>query len=491
MFHKLKQDEQIINSIIKRYLLKSNNLSKIPLETRFREWGHAKKNLYNLLGQQLIAEMPDQEFSLSEETLLLLMENFIDSEECAYAMGNVIKDFSIENKDILNSNNIYRHLYNAQALLKNKYEGPQFTIGQIKISQGMKITKILKILAELASEKDEYILELYEDFRIEHSKILQMKKLRGTLCLSIHPLDFITMSDNSYNWKSCMSWEDVGCYRTGTLEMMNSPIVLVAYLKGSKEYKGWNSKKWRTLLIVTEEGVIDIKGYPFADEVLSKACLSWVRELANKNLGIDYYDEIVKYDFSDNEQNEDVARGFINCSDDDLSVTSDYMYSDLYSYHWGLINDTKQWNGLEINYSGTPTCIDCGDPVVLDFNLDSDSDSLWCLNCRGVKTCEMCEGLYLSTNSDSSLCPTCQFQIEHNSCICCNEYYHDQMKVFYTNHRVHYICPEHFKKFKDEGFIEEKGVWWGSKYELTNIEKFKQIYPDIYKKLLKEGEVAW
>ena len=38
------------------------------------------------------------------------------------------------------------------------------------------------------------------------------------------------MSDNNSGWESCMSWRNNGCYRRGTVEMMNSPYVIVAYL---------------------------------------------------------------------------------------------------------------------------------------------------------------------------------------------------------------------------------------------------------------------
>ena len=45
------------------------------------------------------------------------------------------------------------------------------------------------------------------------------------------------MSDNDYGWDSCMGWMNEGEYRLGTVEMMNSPCIVVAYIDGEE---AWN-----------------------------------------------------------------------------------------------------------------------------------------------------------------------------------------------------------------------------------------------------------
>lgn len=87
----------------------------------------------------------------------------------------------------------------------------------------------------------------FEEFRICQSMCTNTTALEGKLCLSIHPLDYMTMSDNACDWSSCMSWQEDGCYRMGTVEMMNSPCVIVAYLESShpmyfSREATWNSK---------------------------------------------------------------------------------------------------------------------------------------------------------------------------------------------------------------------------------------------------------
>ena len=117
-------------------------------------------------------------------------------------------------------------------LATNSYEGvtveiPLPTGKSLKVNRGCRALKTLgKLIEGFGLDMKEF-----EQYRIKHSQILNQKKLKGTLCISIHPLDYVTMSDNDSGWESCMSWENSGCYRQGTVEMMNSTCVVVAYLE--------------------------------------------------------------------------------------------------------------------------------------------------------------------------------------------------------------------------------------------------------------------
>lgn len=88
----------------------------------------------------------------------------------------------------------------------------------------------------------------------EASVILQSVDVKGTLFLSVHPLDFLSISENTYNWRSCHALD--GDYRVGNLNYMLDEATIVAYISDGKEKKlprfpqevPWNSKKWRMLL---------------------------------------------------------------------------------------------------------------------------------------------------------------------------------------------------------------------------------------------------
>ena len=147
--------------------------------------------------------------------------------------------------------------------------------------------------------------EEYEAFRIWHSMLFNSAKMTGNLCLSIHPLDYITMSENDEGWSSCMNWHDEGCYRRGTIEMMNSKYVLVAYVKSENNeiYMGndnhWNSKKWRSLFYLDKDIITSIKGYPYQHPALVKVIIEKLEELAEANLGYMYGHKLRKSDGED------------------------------------------------------------------------------------------------------------------------------------------------------------------------------------------------
>lgn len=128
------------------------------------------------------------------------------------------------------------------------------------------------------------------------------RTISSDIILSIHPLDFMTMSDNDSNWSSCMSWRDFGSYRSGTVEMMNSASIIIAYSKAEKpmnlfegkdEYE-WNNKTWRELFIVTKDFIYPIKGYPYHSKEFEEFVINKIAELGEKNCGFKYRKDFCK-----------------------------------------------------------------------------------------------------------------------------------------------------------------------------------------------------
>ena len=182
-------------------------------------------------------------------------------------------------------------LMSDECLINNTYDGPSFEIIKrdgkpFRVNRGCKTSKTLGKLADI------FDIPGWEDFRICHSQILNQKALGGKLTISIHPLDYMTMSDNSYGWESCMSWEKEGGYRQGTVEMMNSRCVVIAYLAGDDQMRigddYWNSKKWRQLFIVDHNLIAGVKDYPYHNEALGLEVVKWLKELAGEKLGWHY-----------------------------------------------------------------------------------------------------------------------------------------------------------------------------------------------------------
>lgn len=283
-----------------------------------------------------------------------------------------------------------------------------FKIGDnvISIQHGQKLTRLWGQIARLIGAEEDW-----ERFRIAHSQVLNQKKLKGTLCLSIHPLDYATASDNDNGWSSCMSWKEDGCYRLGTVEMMNSPMVICAYLRSDKQHMSivekndWNSKKWRAWIIVTKDAIVCNRHYPYHQAEFAKQAIQWVRELVGQQLGWQY-DEIHEnfYDYMEQE-------------DCEIEYRTNYMYNDLGGDDViGCLN-IDHHNPGSILFSGAAECMVCGSVIPYD---QQGADHLECSKCYSEYECESCgcsinnDEVFWGPNGEA-LCESCY---NEQCCIC-------------------------------------------------------------------------
>lgn len=338
------------------------------------------------------------------------------------------------------------------SLARNQYIGDEVTIilpdgKPYKIRSGC---KPLKPLAKIAAA---YNIEGFEDFRIVHSQILNQKSIKGELTLSIHPLDYWTMSDNNSGWSSCMSWEDTGGYRQGTVEMMNSPCVIVAYLAAKEPMSighnhEWNNKKWRCLMIADEQVIASVKNYPYSNDELTQTALTWIKELAEQNLGWKYWNESpIKYDVEDSYTNPNIEDatpftmtfccGHMYCDFGSSSNSYIYFKHDLD----GADMPKNAWNnkvGLTFNYSGASQCMSCGE-LVDEFD---DSSNLVCDRCEHICRCAECgERLYgdeYYSVEGATLCESCYNDLSVRCSWCDEDYFEDNVET------LHVLMPTHY-----------------------------------------------
>ncbi|MCM1324772.1 MAG: hypothetical protein NC218_11690 [Acetobacter sp.] len=234
-------------------------------------------------------------------------------------------------------------------------------------------------------------LEAIENYRIVHSQVLNTKNTRGRLCLSIHPMDYMTMSDNGCDWHSCMRWDDedgIGEYHAGTLEMMTSPSVVVAYLESKDEWhpvhnqKAWSNKKWRELFIVTPDFITGIKGYPYCSDTLENVVFDKLTELMAQNCGVTFDREY-----------KSTHEGYAYTKNDrDITFRTYVMYNDC------------EWNGVttifaenfrpagsyNFYYGQGAYCIKCGKLRTDRDEIEGYEDSLLCDECCGRHRCTNC-----------------------------------------------------------------------------------------------------
>lgn len=360
----------------------TNTISK-PLDYILRFWASAKTNLYELLGHQLtISKTITYEKSIDN-----LFEELNNNSSKNYAF----RHFILFIRDTVAYYNLYPELkpYTDELLrsytkdlVENKYNGKSFKIelpnGEtLSIQNGMKAIKVMDKINKVYHYCTE---EEFEKFRIFHSQVLNQKKLTGKLVLSIHPLDYLTMSDNKCGWSSCMSWKNQGCYRMGTVEMMNSPMVIVAYLDSKEPMMigdlPWSNKKWRQLFVVNDKCIASIKGYPYKNSNLTKTALELLVNLAKKNWGIEYTSQKI---------DEEVII--------EENFRTNFMYNDFYNTDDCYIYRNTEVNDFEfsqINYSGTAECMCCGKEIEYFCYEGEEPDFLSCEECIEKTTCYYC-----------------------------------------------------------------------------------------------------
>lgn len=349
----------------------TNTISK-PLDYILRFWASAKTNLYELLGNQLTISKTITYEESFEELDHKLQINRVLSNFRTFISSIAFADTNLELKPYIHD--LINHLgISCNDLVENKYNGKSFKVeltnGEtLSIQNGMKAIKVLDKINKIYHYCTE---EEFEKFRIFHSQVLNQKKLSGNLIISIHPLDYLTMSDNKCGWSSCMSWKNRGCYRLGTVEMMNSPMVVVAYLDSKEPMMignlPWSNKKWRQLFVVNDKCIASIKGYPYKNSNLTKTALELLVNLAKENLGIEYTSQKI---------NEEVIT--------EENFRTNFMYNDFYTtddcyiYRNTEVDDSKF---PQINYSGAAECMCCGKEIEYFCYEGEEPDFLSCEEC--------------------------------------------------------------------------------------------------------------
>ncbi len=371
----------------------------MPTDRWLNYWEHSKKDLYNIFGENLI---------LTKKVIVESFENEISQSIYDYIETHKFDDYNpfcqfiSDFKQKLSAAGAdwdsHRLVTNCHLAEKN-VESIGFYKNKVSLGEYGEMTimpeeKTIRVIRKI-SEKIGMDMQLFEKFRIQHSMFFNQKKFSGNLCLSIHPLDFITMSDNDHKWRSCMSWRNLGEYRMGTVDMMNSPCVVIAYFAsedGNMEEIEWNSKRWRELFVCDRDVIAGIKGYPYHSEKLENQVLDWLLELMG---GSDKYSK--RLNLYDNEYFDQ----------DDIQFTvqfeSGYMYNDFGCTKNGknpVYLSNEYYNALAagdqafkyFNYSGPGQCVWCG---ALDAYFGDDGNSvLICEECtENIHYCYSCDSI--------------------------------------------------------------------------------------------------
>jgi len=263
-----------------------------------------------------------------------------------------------------------------------------------RLQRGAKVSKAIGRLCTLMN------IDGWEPMRLKISQILNDSHISGKLCLSIHPMDFLSASVNENRWSSCMHFYD-GEYRRGVVEMMNSEMVVCAYIESTHEsidvngYE-WNSKKWREFFIVDPSCISGIKGYPFCNPQLEGIVIDWLKELViNSNV----FPE-VKWNEKPTTFNTS-SKIYIEATDSFFEIPvfecGPAMYNDFYSgnEYLAYFSDVIDRDSYDVFYSGYSECAICGgDDWDGYYDEDYAGSLLICYKCDPTIRCDCCGDRY-------------------------------------------------------------------------------------------------
>lgn len=376
-----------IKNQFKAVISYSQGISDPKVDKLFDQWLDAKRDFIEAMNGQLIYEFPEKvSFSLDTKERNARIDDFVKTIESCwdnYQLANFVT-------------NMREGFFNNIVIQDYEVNGK-------KIQKGMKLVKAFKFF-----EEDKYALTDIQNYA---SRIIQEDKIEGNLCISVHPLDFLSLSENTHNWRSCHALD--GGFRSGNLSYMVDKCTFICYLKSDKEERlpnfpfKWNSKKWRVLLYFSTDWNMIMAGrqYPFTTDIGMNFILTDLLQKSglcrNSSWG-NWHDEILKrITFSDNKGCFNLNHLYIPVGNelvrlDDLvedapgsmqfnDLLRSSCYSPMYAFrqHYGHYNP---WYGSECGESradftkfiigGSVPCLRC------EKELLEITESMQCIDCE-------------------------------------------------------------------------------------------------------------
>lgn len=482
----LFNDAEIISKYIAFYG-KERNVNT-PRNTDMRiilnEWSNNKKYLYSLLNNNLAIRSGP--IVLSGQGQAEKMVNALDK----YGGNNFIKQLIEKSKTIPELNAIIDMACLPVNLFNNKWIFGNIKKDNLIIQNGAKITTIFKKLAQYFSINN----KLFNNFLQAQSMATNLKDVYNkefTIYLSIHPLDFFTLADNMNNWSTCLSWNEDGGNKLGTIELMNNKTAIVAYVASHDEMSipggKWNNKKWREIFFVDENSIVEGKAYPYRCDEFSQCA---IRFLADRVKTFTHSEEVAL-----NITSEISSIKFIPkhkyMYNDFAKIFNDINYPNSRG-HYALFTD-KLFNEIQKDaftpdYRGTTTCIWCGQKIDTDNKkIYGQKSNLLCVNCAQVhQKCDCCGKLCFDNNIiplpeliNKSYCGECVSSkcfIDTISCL-----------LFPKEERmVVYFAREPNKPTFNDKNVELLSI--NSKYSAIRDYKLSDYFKIFHKKIMKNTE---
>lgn len=419
----------------------SQCIDNVQSDLMLSMWETAKKPFYSKMGG-LIYEYPTPVcFEMDIDAKTSRLESFLNTIAEKGIFCEIIANFLAANSD---------GFFENKTVVDWEESRGNYSFS---IPRGMRIGKALKkTFCDYVNE------DILEDIRNEMSRIIQENKVTGTLCLSVHPLDYLSSSENNHNWRSCHALD--GDYRAGNLSYMVDNCTIIAYLKSTGEdvklprfpqSVKWNDKKWRCLLFFDRENKLIYSGrqYPFASN-------SAFEHLSRALIALNFFDDnpvcadkwrpsvftsavINNVEWRSDSRYITLFDGGIMPLDDLITDHSEsYHFNDLmrssfylphvYDYGYYFYGDSRYKTRMVV---GGPTyCLKCGKAHLLQ-----DSNTMMCPNCaegygeeEEVEYCGLCgsrirvdDELYTMLANGMIYCEDCTDNADLRECSYCGQ----------------------------------------------------------------------
>lgn len=423
----IKFDIEDIQNAFNEVISYSQDIEDVQSTNCLMKWFENKKDLIKAMGGNLIYTVPNKvtfDLDMTEKRAR-------------------VNDFADEIRDVFNNRSLAKFiLLNTDSFYDNEVKFSD----DDKIPAGMRLLRAFKFF-----EKDKKILE---EIQNRASMIIQENKIEGYLCFSVHPLDYLSSSENTYKWRSCHALD--GEYRSGNLSYMMDRSTIICYLRGEKEdyilphfpdTVPWNSKKWRMLLFFGEQRATMFAGrqYPFFNEQF----LETIKEEVLNALNLSklfwskwHNDEIRTHRYKNDEEGLDIQffqksylpirgriidKGRIVKDEKHSLHFNDLLKSNYYTpyYCW----DKSHYMQDTLLIGGEVPCLKCGEshieipdsvmclPCELEYG-SSDDDMFSICDCCGRRVLSE-EVIYVDSTGET-ICDFCA-DTEYSYCDSCGE----------------------------------------------------------------------
>ena len=463
----------------------SQNIPDPQVDKLFENWFNAKEKIIrNIFGNQFMLNLGKVSYDINAESKRNKVRMFVDWVSQFYPTTKTLEAFlaSVTPEEFYDN-----HLAN------------NYILDDKKINKGTKVIKAFKYFIN-----DEELLEAIQN---KASELIQENKISGELILSVHPLDFLSSSENVSKWRSCHALD--GEYRAGNLSYMQDKTTIMAYLRGEggethklpnfPESVPWNNKKWRCLFFLNERDESNLifagRPYPMAIDGILESVRSalvarfhslpsywytpeWTDWSSETITGVtvgenNHYDRVDGYFYY---LGGEIFRNNILIKDAKHSTHyNDLLHSSCYQPLYCYDKASYFGPGTRLRIGSECTCLWCGNEYI------STHDTMMCKQCEcehgpcdndDYMHCEYCGARHYNADmyevDGAWICPHC-YETHTFTCTCCGERYpnHEQRYSEVLKGFVCYDCHrEEEKRLERERKNQEKIVYHPTDYRI-------------------------